>query len=103
MQHGAPRIVYSVGLAEQFREVLLGRRVNKPRYFFPVEDSTNVTRGIGDYWIRRWLSKRIERDEAIEQVESHTLVYPVTHGARVTLPLLGNEEPTLFDLLNESE
>ena len=55
MQHGTPRIVYGVALAEQFREVLLGRRINKPRYFFPFEDSTNVTRRIGDYWIRRWL------------------------------------------------
>jgi hypothetical protein len=103
LQHGSQRIVYGVALAEQFREVLLGRRINKPRYFFPFEDSTSVTRGIGDYWIRRWLSQRIERDEVLADVERHTLVYPVTHGARVALPPLGDEEPTLFDLLDESE
>jgi hypothetical protein len=103
MQHGTPRIVYGVALAEQFREVLLGRRINKPPYFFPFEDSTIVTQGIGDYWIRRWLSRRIERDEVLADVDRHTLVYPVTHGARVTLPPLGDEERTLFDLLDESE
>jgi hypothetical protein len=103
MQHGTPRIVYGVALAEQFREVLLGRRINKPRYLFPFEDSTSVTRGIGDYWIRRWLSRRIEQDTVLGEVERHTLVYPVTHGARVALPLVGTEEPTLFDLLAESE
>ncbi|HEY7427686.1 MAG TPA: Druantia anti-phage system protein DruA [Gemmataceae bacterium] len=102
MQHGTPRIVYGIALAEQFREVLLGQRVNKPRYFFPFEDNSNVTRGIGDYWIRRWLTRRIERDEVLAEVERNTPVYPVTHGARVELPPLGNEEPSLFDFLDES-
>ena len=36
MQHGTPRIVYGVSLAEQFQDVLLGRRINKPRYYFPL-------------------------------------------------------------------
>lgn len=101
MQHGTPRIVYGIALAEQFREVLLGRRINKPRYFFPPEQSAGVTRDIGDYWIKRWLSRRIDRDEVLAEVEGHTPVYPVTHGARVELPPLGNEEPTLFDMLDE--
>jgi hypothetical protein len=96
MQHGTPRIVYGVALAEQFREVLLGQRTNKPRYFFSLDDSKSVTRGIGNYWIKRWLSRRIEQDDVLADVESQTLVYPITHGARVKLPPTGFEEPTLF-------
>jgi hypothetical protein len=103
LQHGSQRIVYGVALADQFRDVLLGRRVNKPRYFFPFEDSAGVTRSIAEFWIRRWLSRRIERDEVLSDVEKQTLVYPVEHGARVELPPLGNEEPTLFDLVREAE
>jgi len=104
MQHGTPRIVYGVGLAEQFRDVLLGRRVNKPRYYLPFENSVDVTQKIGDYWLRRWLSKRIERDEVLEQVERHTLVYPITHGARVELPHIGTEDNyPLFKLLESRE
>lgn len=101
LQHGTPRIVYGIALAEQFREVLMGQRVNKPRYFLPGDDSHSVTRLIGDYWLRRWLSRRIDRDEALADVEDHTLVRPVTHGARVELPPLGTEAPTLFDAVEQ--
>jgi hypothetical protein len=101
LKHGSPRIVYGVALAEQFREVLLGRRKNKPRYFLPFEDPAEVTRQIADYWMRRWLSKRIDRDEALEQAEAHTLVYPISHGARVDLPRPDNEGPDLFSGLED--
>ncbi len=104
MQHGTPRIIYGVALAEQFQDVLLGRRVNKPRYFFPFDDSAEVTRKIGNYWIERWLSRRIERDEVLRAVELHTLVYPVTHGARVALPAIGDEDDMpLFRLLKSRD
>jgi hypothetical protein len=80
MQHGTPRIVYGVALAEQFQDVLLGRRIYKPRYYFPFDNSVEVTRRIGDYWIRRWLSRRIERDEVLQEIERQTLVYPIATG-----------------------
>lgn len=102
LQHGSQRIVYGIALAEQFREVLLGRRINKPRYFLPGKDGAGVTCKIGDYWIKRWLSRRIERDKVLEDVEQQTPVYPITHGARVELPVLPSEELTLFSFLDES-
>lgn len=99
LQHGSPRIVYGISLTDQFREVLLGRRVNKPRYFFPSENSAAVTRAIGNYWIGRWLTRRIENDDVLADVEANTLVYPITHSARVELPELLDREPSLFDLV----
>ena len=50
-----------------------------------------------------WLAPggSIERDEVVAEVERNTPVYPVTHGARVELPRLGNEEPSLFDLIED--
>ncbi len=93
LRHGSPRIVYGVALAEQFREVLLGQRRNKARYFLPFEHAAGVTAQIADCWIDRWLSHRIESDEVLDEVCRHTLVYPITHGARVELPAM--EEGTL--------
>lgn len=54
-----------------------------------------MTRRIGDFWIQRWLANRILNPDVLAEVERHTLVYPVTHGARVPLPEL-DEGPMLF-------
>ena len=37
--------------------------------------------------------------EVLADVEGPTPVYPVTHGARVELPVLPSEELTLFDMM----
>jgi hypothetical protein len=83
LRHGQARLVYGVPLATNFREILLGvDRV--PRYIVP--QRRVASRGITRFWIRRWLSPRIERDGILEGVASHRLTYPVAHGARVPLP-----------------
>jgi hypothetical protein len=102
LQHGSQRIVYGVSLAAQFQDVMQGRRTYKPKYIFPFDNPEAVTSKIADYWIARWLNMRISRDESLADVEAQTLVYPVTHGARVRLPPLPEEGLTLFDLLDES-
>lgn len=89
-------------MAEQFWEVLLGRRVNRLRYIFPSDDPAGLTREIGDFWIKRWLSRRVEHDDTLTEVERHTLVYPVEHDARVALPEVEPEDPNLFNLLEGS-
>ncbi len=96
LKHGSPRIVYGVALAEQFRDVLLGRRKNRARYFFPFDEPIAATSRIADCWISRWLSRRIENDDVLAEVEGHTLVYPITHGAKVELPVAADDELPLF-------
>jgi hypothetical protein len=83
MQHGSPRIVYGVALATNFREVLLGAAL-RPAYILP--QSRRSTTIIVNHWYDRWLTKRIEIPEVLADVERHQLTYPITHGARVTLP-----------------
>lgn len=85
LKHGNPRVVYSVPLAHNFRDVLLGLTAN-PKYFLPLAKPEMGTEELADYWRRRWLSGRIMRAEILDQVANHTLSYPITHGARVTLP-----------------
>jgi hypothetical protein len=102
LKHGTPRIVYGVALAEQFREVLIGRRKNRARYFFPFDEPQVVTSKIADCWIGRWLCNRIDREDVIEEVVANTLVYPVTHGARVELPVMKEDEPLFSELVRVS-
>src|ERR1041385_6071123 len=90
LKHGSPRLVYGVPLASNFREVLLGRS-ETPHYILPKKLGKEATELLAAYWRARWLSGRIKREDVLESVASHTLVYPVRHGARVPLPLIDGE------------
>jgi hypothetical protein len=93
VQHGQSRIVYMVPLAENFREVLIGAE-REPRYLLPQEEG--MTERIAAFWRSRWLSDRVRRPGILQEVERHTRAYPVTHGARVSIPGDGPEDNDLF-------
>ena len=82
--HGNSRLVYGIPIAKNFREVLLGVDA-KPKYFLPLANEDEYTAKLCAFWRKRWLAGRIMRPGIIEEVEKHTLSYPVTHGARVRL------------------
>ena len=85
LMHGNPRVVYGIPLAENFREVLLGVD-SKPKYYFSQDRAKERTALLGAFWRKRWLTGRITRPGILEQVATHTLSYPIRHGARVQLP-----------------
>lgn len=85
LRHGNKRIVYGVALARNFRRVLMGVD-KKAQYIIPNAHPTDGSAHLVEFWIRRWLSKRIENPEILGQVEQHTLAYPIRHGAQVTQP-----------------
>jgi hypothetical protein len=90
LKHGNRRIVYGVPLAENFREVLIGLS-NRPKYFLPVTDTSEVTRKLGRFWQQRWLSMRLENPEIVMEIEKHKLSFPICHGAVVNLPVIDND------------
>lgn len=96
LRHGNRRIVYRIPLAKNFRRLLLGIET-RPKYIVPQNSPTKKTSMIGAYWICRWLSKRIEQDSVLTHVASHSLAYPVLHGAQVKIP--GNEEPEMVKII----
>jgi hypothetical protein len=96
LNHGNKRVVYGIQLARNFREILLGLE-DKPKYIIPQSKARVRTDLISAYWRRRWLSKRINNKDVLDQVQLHVLSYPVTHGARVRLP----DSENLYDLSSE--
>jgi len=93
--HGNRRETYVVPLAKNFREILLGRE-SKPAYFIPQSNTYQGSELIASYWRKRWLSRRITNPEVLDKVESHTLIYPITHGAQVPRPVDANETGGLY-------
>lgn len=95
LKHGKKRVVYGVPLASNFREFLFGL-ISKPKYIIPQSSYKKRSEMISDFWISRWLSKRIEREEVMETVKKHTLSYPITHGARVSQVIDESSQYELF-------
>jgi Domain of unknown function (DUF4338) len=95
--HGNQRVVYAVPLANNFREVLLGFK-KRPSYFVPQTKPHQRTKLIADYWLRRWLSSRINTPGVFERVAEHTLTHPIRHGARVPMTHQDFETGFLWDV-----
>lgn len=91
LRHGNQRIVYGVALTTNLQDFLLGLERN-PKYLLPQREPRVVSDGLAEFWRRRWLAKRIQRPEVLDQVAANNLDFPVTHGARVNLPLDASEE-----------
>jgi hypothetical protein len=94
LMHGNPRVVYGVPIAENFREVLVGRD-RRPKYCLSLKKAREHSELLAEFWRKRWLAGRITRPGILEAVNKHTLSYPITHGARVRLPEEG--EGDLFE------
>lgn len=93
LNHGMSRLIYGVRLASNVREYLLGIDEH-PKYL--ASKVAGSTEAIGRYWLTRWVSKRLQRPETLGQIEQHTLIHPITHGARVQLPEDDLWQSTLF-------
>lgn len=85
LRHHRRRVVYGVSLVRNLREHLLGLDP-KPCYLVPMKDGSGATAQIVAWWRERWLCNRINSDDVLAEVERHSLVRPVLHGARVIVP-----------------
>jgi hypothetical protein len=84
LRHGNKRIIYGVPLAKNFRALLLGLE-SRPVYYLPLSEAVSKTESLSAFWRHRWLSKRIDNEDVLLQVEHHKLTHPVRHGAKVAL------------------
>ena len=54
-----------------------------------------ATKEIVEWWLRRWVAKRIGREDVIERMARHTLAYPIRHGGR--MPRRDAKQRMLFE------
>lgn len=85
LRHGNKRIVYGIALARNFRGFLLGQE-KRIQYIIPQSNAKLGTAQLAQFWAKRWLARRIEDTSVLERVSSHSLAYPIRHGAQVQLP-----------------
>ena len=93
LQHGSPRIIYAVPIARNFRDVLVGRTA-RAMPLIPLRPNTSAR--IAEFWLERWLARRIDNPAVQAAVVAHSLAYPVRHGARGALPPVAGEDGPLF-------
>jgi Druantia protein DruA len=95
--HGNERVVYTVPLARNFREVLLGID-RRPQYLIPQTNAKAKTASLSEYWRIRWLASRIKTEGIIDKVAEHTLTRPIRHGARVPSANIAYETSDLWQV-----
>lgn len=95
LKHSTPRAVYAIALCKNYRNLLLGRET-EPEYFFPKSLGLSGTHEITEAWITRWLVPRVSNPDALAQVRANASAFPYTHGARVSLPEIAEEQISLF-------
>jgi hypothetical protein len=94
LRHHRQRVVYAVSLVRNLRDYLLGIDA-EPEYLFSIDNTPTASAGIVAWWRERWLRNRIRSDEVLAEVAKHTLVRPISHGARVLRPSAPLEQQEL--------
>jgi hypothetical protein len=97
LRHGQRRCIYGVALAFNLTEYLLGFE-RTPKYYFSEKQIDASVSSIAHWWWEHWAKKRIEKAEVLMSMQTHTLVHPIRHGARVMLP---SDEIDQFSLFSE--
>jgi len=90
--HGQCRLIYAVKLAHNSERYLMGLDAD-PDYIFPTTRPERVTKQIAQFWIQRWLSSRLDHQEAIDAV---TRFAPREALVSREYHMTDNQQPTLF-------
>lgn len=74
LQHYSPRIVYSMELAPNTNDFLLGHTdtLNYPFDITCDDDVTQKTQGMIDFWYERWMKNRLQTIDIIKRLEEFT-------------------------------
>jgi hypothetical protein len=96
LMHGTPRVTYVVRLIENLQMYLLGIET-RPKYYLPKKGAKRISERIARWWIERWVSKRVLREDVRARIAQQTLINPIRHGARVELPRMDSDQRLLFE------
>lgn len=85
LKHGRERILYGVPLVRNLRDYSLGLDPT-PDYLLDTSLRDSDVR-ISEWWLDRWALRRASQPRVRSAMQEHRLARPVTHGARVRLPI----------------
>jgi hypothetical protein len=83
LKHGRERIVYGAPLVRNLRDYSLGVDL-QPDYLLDPDLQDSDAR-VSEWWFERWGSRRAVQELVVAAMREHTLIRPITHGARVTM------------------
>ena len=95
LTHGMGKCLYGVSLVRNLRDYLL-RIDDKPDYRFNLDHPKESTLHIVAKWYQRWAATRAERIDVLENIRKESLVYPIRHQARVTMPQEDDQQISLI-------
>jgi hypothetical protein len=95
LQHGRAKSLYVSSLIADPAGSLLGLD-KEPTYLFNTALNTKGTSAICNWWKRRWVLPRLARTNTKSRIAQHTLIRPISHGAKVQLPDPDLDQPGLF-------
>ena len=95
--HGLAKTLYVCSMIRRPHRYLLGLSDSPDYVLDSSADPRECTAQIAEWWTQRWLSKRRSRSDVVTDMKSHTLIRPVVHGARVSLPEVEDEQVPLFE------
>lgn len=87
LDHGAPRIIYGVPLARNFKRHLLGVDAAPDYCIDPSSEQAEAS--IADFWIERWLASRLDHAPALQAVARST---PLTERVSRLIPERDSDE-----------
>jgi len=67
LRHESRRVVYGVDLVMNLEKFLFGV-TDEPDYFWDFSDMESEQQSIYDYWKRRWVSKRVQKDFVLDRI-----------------------------------
>jgi len=95
LQHGRAKSLYVSSLIADPAGYLLGLD-KEPTYLFDRTLDAHATRAICDWWKTRWVIPRLAKTKTTQRISQHTLIHPISHGAKVQLPDQHLDQPNLF-------
>ena len=100
LKKGAAQIISEAELREKpfpSRSLCNEGIEKRPRYILPQKEAALLREQMCQWWLERWMRRRIEREDVLERMAKHSLVHPIRHGARIVLPQTDLQQPGLFE------
>lgn len=86
LTHGIRKTFYAIPLISNLQKYLLGVSV-KAKFVYSLRNKKIFSGLVVAWWVKKWMSRRMNRQDILHRVKNETHTYPNRHGARVFVRL----------------